>query len=309
MRDHRWTVALLVPLVGVVGYAVGLGLERGSELGHGLGSGTGPRPEPGLGPALTSALMAAPIVILANGVMALPLAVGLRPFVGRRGLVALAVLAGFSWAIEAVGVLTGWPYGRFRYAIGLEPLLFGLVPVALPLFWVPMVLNAWLLALRAEAGLADRIGATARIGAPSRTRAPSRIRATARIGAAVGMLVVLDVIMDPGAVALGFWAWDEPGPWYGVPWINFGGWALSGGVAMGVLAWGLDAERLRRSAEDDGLIWGTLVAFLAFWGPINALHGQWAPALLAAGLATFVLPWYADKRTDLDANDRFSDTR
>ncbi|MCB0215820.1 MAG: carotenoid biosynthesis protein [Caldilineae bacterium] len=256
LRRKRWTVALFVPLVGVAGFA----LRR--WLGEGPWS---------------SALGWPPLLILVNGVMALPLAFGLRGLWGRRGLAALAALALFSWLIESLGVATGWPYGRFAYAIGLEPLLFGLVPLALPLFWVPMVLDAWLLAVAGTAGLSGR----------------GRVGAWAPWLAAPILLVLLDGIMDPGAVALGFWAWERPGPWYGVPWINFGGWLISGTVGISLAAWALPAWRVRSRLAADGLAWGTLLAFLAFWGPINGLHGQLWPALAAGLLGLRVLGLYA----------------
>ena len=256
LRRERWTLALFVPLVGVAGFA----LRR--WLGEGPWS---------------SALGWPPLLILVNGVMALPLAFGLRGLWGRRGLAALAALALFSWLIESLGVATGWPYGRFTYAIGLEPLLFGLVPLALPLFWVPMVLGAWLLAVAGTAGLRDR----------------SRAGALLPWLVAVLLLVLLDLIMDPGAVALGFWAWEQPGPWYGVPWINFGGWLLSGTVGISLAAWGLPARRIQPRLASDGLAWGTLLAFLAFWGPINALHGHVWPTLAAGLLMLRLLRPYA----------------
>lgn len=262
LRAKRWTVALLVPLVGVLGHALSRALGEGPW---------------------SAALGWPPLVILANGVMALPLVVGLRGIAGRRGVVALALAALFSWIIEGVGVATGWPYGRFAYAVGLEPLLFDLVPIALPLFWVPMVINAWLLAIRVEMRLAE-------IRSPRLDPRPldSGSRVALRIASAVLLLVLLDAIMDPGAVALGFWGWVEPGPWYGVPLVNFGGWLLSGAVGVGVIAWGFPADRVRRRLSEDGLAWGTLIAFTAFWGPINALHGQWAPVLLALSVAALV---------------------
>lgn len=252
LRANRWTVALVVPLVGVFGFALHAWFGEGPW---------------------SAFLNWPPLLVAANLVMVLPLAIGLQGHVGGRGLIALALLAVFSWIVEGVGVATGWPYGRFSYALGLEPLLFDLVPLALPLFWVPMVINAWLLAIRAEM----------LTGVLSATTLQKRARGLLRISLAVSLLVFLDVIMDPGAVALGFWAWDSPGPWYGVPWINFGGWALSGSVGMSIVAWGLPTERLRVTLAEDDLVWGTLFAFLTFWALINAIHGQWIPALLAFG--------------------------
>ena len=40
-------------------------------------------------------------------------------------------------------------------------------------------------------------------------------------------MVVCDLVLDPAAVRLGFWAWYDPGPYFGVPVINFLGCVLS----------------------------------------------------------------------------------
>jgi len=32
-----------------------------------------------------------------------------------------------------------------------------------------------------------------------------------------------------------YWQWEVPGPYYGMPWVNFAGWALTGIVLMSVL--------------------------------------------------------------------------
>ncbi len=242
LSGNRGTIALFVPFVGAVGFAV----QRYVEL-----------------PALETALRSPLLLVAANLAMALPLAAGLWPVLGRRGIIALASVALFSYVIEGVGVETGVPYGRFSYALGLEPLLFGRVPLPLPLFWVPMVLNASLLAL-----------ASAR---PDVSRITIWLRA-------VLALVLLDGVLDPGAVGLGFWGWDEPGRYYGVPLQNFVGWMLSGGIAMAVMSWGADRAAWSRRLRQAPWMWDTLRAFLVFWGLINALLGQWAPVVLAAAL-------------------------
>ncbi len=42
---------------------------------------------------------------------------------------------------------TGWPYGQFEYLVDLGPMLFGTVPLGLPVFFLPLVLNSYLLCL------------------------------------------------------------------------------------------------------------------------------------------------------------------
>ena len=38
-------------------------------------------------------------------------------------------------------------------------------------------------------------------------------------------------MLDPGAVALGFWVWTDGGFYYGIPSGNYLGWLLSGAIA------------------------------------------------------------------------------
>jgi putative membrane protein len=271
LRRKRWTVALLLPLVGVAGFAM----------------------RAWLGPGPWSAIVGWPPMLVAiNALLALPLVIGLRGLWGRSALVAMLLLALFSWLIEGIGVATGWPYGHFRYALGLEPLLFDRVPLALPLFWLPMVLAARMLAIASETWWDARKGRAAHpidsgrgLTSARENRSPAVAGALRLWLAGVLFLVALDLILDPGAVALGFWAWDDPGPWYGVPWINYAGWLQSGAVAMILAGWALPDEPLRRQLAADGLAWGSLLAFLAFWGPVNLLLGQWLPALIASALA------------------------
>lgn len=251
LRPHRFTVVVLVPAVGVALMALGLGA----------------------GVAWAGRLATfPPLLVLANLVMALPLLAALAPVLDRRAWVGLAILAGFAYLIEGIGVATGWPYGRFAYQAGLEPLLLDTVPLALPLFWLPMLVSAYLLALRglgprAERGSWDLVLATAL--------------------AAIG----LDLIMDPGAVALGFWAWQAPGAYHGVPAVNFLGWALSGAIGALILVRALPAARVRPRLVPGSMAFDSLLAFLVFWGAVNAWQSQWLPALAALALGTLVWRW------------------
>lgn len=49
-----------------------------------------------------------------------------------------------------------------------------------------------------------------------------------RIFATTFIVTSFDVVLDPGAVLLGFWHYKEGGWFYGVPISNFAGWLVSG---------------------------------------------------------------------------------
>lgn len=244
VEGNRFTIAVTFPLVGTAL------LIAGRE---------------GLVP--TGLAMHPYLLIAANLVMVSPLVAGLTPLIDRRALRGLAVLAAFTWGIELVGVISGLPYGEFAYGLELGPMLFGLVPVGLPVFYFPILLNSYLLALLF-------------LGTSSLPR---------RFGLTLGIVLVLDLVLDPGAVALGFWGWDDPGTYYGVPAINYLGWLLSGSVAIAILQLSFDHEAVVERLEKCDFFLDDLVSFLVLWGLINAYFGNWLPVGLSLSLGGALL--------------------
>jgi uncharacterized membrane protein len=123
---------------------------------------------------------------------------GLR---AAAALVVTATLGGF--AVEAVGVATGFPFGTYDYSGRLGPKLLG-VPLIIPLAWTWMAWPAWLAALRLTS---------------------SRI---ARVALAAWGLAAWDLFLDPQMVAEGYWTWRDPTPALpgvpGIPIGNYLGW-------------------------------------------------------------------------------------
>ena len=209
-----------------------------------------------------------PFLVFGTIVMAAPMLVGVLPTLGRGGVAGLGLLTGYTYLIEYLGVTTGWPYGAFEYGISLGPMVDG-VPAALPVFFIPLVLNAYLLCLLL---LGDR--------------ARSRL---ARLAVVIPAVVTMDLVLDPAAVSLGFWAYDAGGLFYDVPLSNFGGWVLSATVAVGVLDVALDQsglfDRLRRCA----FMLDDMVSFVILWGAINAWFGNWLPVAVAVVFGAGIL--------------------
>ena len=241
VRENRFTIAVVFPVVGAV-----------------------------LLVASAEALLPDPLafnpylVLFGTLVMRLPLIAGVAPLVDRRAAIGMGLLAVYAYGIELVGVTTGVPYGAFEYGVDLGPMLFGLVPIGLPVFFFPLVLNAYLLVLL--------------LLGPRAASRPVRLLAT------VGTVLAVDVVLDPGAVALGFWTYESGGAFYGVPLSNYAGWALSATVA--VLAFDLSFERLalvQRLGEAEFML-DDLVSFVLLWGAVNAYFGNWIPVLVAAAL-------------------------
>jgi uncharacterized membrane protein len=131
-----------------------------------------------------------------------------------RVLRAVALVFGGAWAIEALGSATGFPFGVYEYTNALQPQLAG-VPLLIPLAWFMMLIPAWAVA---EAILAGRKGRLEGWYAP--------LHAVVA-GAA---FTAWDLYLDPQMVAHGLWLWDQPGGYFGIPWVNFLGWWLVASV-------------------------------------------------------------------------------
>jgi putative membrane protein len=240
VADNRVTIAFVFPAVGAVLL---------------VASATG---------LLSGWLAFNPLLLLVGvAVMRSPLLVALAPLVTRRAALVVGAVTAYTYAIEYVGVATGWPYGDFQYLADLGPVVGG-VPVALPLLFLPLAVNALLLSILLT-GTAGR-------------------RRLVRVPVAIALLLVVDLVLDPAAVALGFWAFAGQAPYYGVPLSNYGGWLLSGTIAVLALDSAFPREALLGRLRSCPFALDDLVSFTLLWGCINAVYGNWVPAALAGCL-------------------------
>ena len=133
------------------------------------------------------------------------------------GLRLLLLVAGTAVAFEAVGLATGFPYGRYHYGAALGPTVLG-VPFLVPLAWLMMAWPSWV--------LADRL--TRQVRASRRN--------AARVVLAAAVFAGWDVVLDPQLVQAGYWTWSHPSPALpGIPTVpltNLAGWLLAGVVVM-----------------------------------------------------------------------------
>ncbi len=238
IRDNRFTIAVIFPVIGAITL---------------VASAEGMLP----GPLAYNPLL----ILFGTFVMRSPLIVGLLPRVGWWAAGCLGVLTTYTYAIEIIGVRTDWPYGAFEYTIQLGPMLFGEVPLSLPLFFIPLVLNAYILTLLLLGSRADNT--------------------VLRLLSAIVAVVSIDLVLDPAAVAIGFWAFIPPGVYYGVPVSNYVGWVISGTVAVILVDLAFDRAALLERVAECEFILDDLVSFVLLWGGVNLLYGNW----IAAGVA------------------------
>ena len=235
--ENRFTISVVFPLVGAVAL---------------VGSAEGWVPEPfAFHPWF---------VLFGVLVMRSPLVVGVLPTVDRRALGWIGALTAYTYLIEGVGVATGWPYGEFAYTVDLGPMLAG-VPVALPVFFIPLVTNAYLLCLLLLGPRADSVWV--------------------RLATVIPVVVAMDIVLDPGAVSLGFWDFGG-GAFYDVPVSNYAGWVLSAIVAVVTLDRAFAGTAIRERLRNCEFMLDDMVSFVILWGSINVWFGNPLPAAVAA---------------------------
>ena len=136
-------------------------------------------------------------------------------------LLLAAVILPITWAVEWLGSSTGFPFGSYTYTANLQPQLAH-VPLIIPLAWLMMLPPAW--------AVADLL---------SQRRGGWRFYLVAGLA-----FTAWDLFLDPQMVAWGFWAWQTPGGYFGIPWVNFAGWFGSATLLTWLVA--------RLSARGDG---------------------------------------------------------
>ncbi len=176
------------------------------------------------------------------------------------------MIGGLAVAVEAIGVRTGIPFGRFQYTDALGTRWFGTVPWAIS--------SAWILVLLTCRGVAKVL--------------LRRWRLTPDYGFwLLGVTSVLatgfDLVLEPYAFHdRAYWIWDpsylESG-WYGVPWTNSLGWFLSATLLQfAVFPWFVNKKPVDPPQDKSPiLLWVLLHVF--FLVP-NLQQERWAAVAL-----------------------------
>ncbi|MFG1875033.1 carotenoid biosynthesis protein [Sphaerisporangium sp. NPDC049003] len=210
VRSNGFTVAGAVFLVAMVAAQVASGLQ--------------PRPV-----QLTSVV----VLLLAVSAVAFAAAAHGLP----RAVTAFSLVVAVGYAAEWIGIRAGIPFGPYRYTDVLWP-QFGGVPVIVALAWGGMGLAAYAVAKMVVTGDA-RTSGTSQVHAsptiPLATPTWTRRGTPARIVVGALALTSWDLFLDPQMLRLGLWAWDDPGPYRGVPVSNFVGWVIVSLVVMTLL--------------------------------------------------------------------------
>ena len=234
VSDNRFTISVIFPLIGALTFILSA---------EGL---------------LPDFLEFNPLFILFGTlVMRTPLIAGLKPLIDRRAGIGLFAIFIYSYLIEFIGLKTGWPYGSFEYLIELGPMVLG-VPIGLPIFFVPLVLNAYLLV--------------------NLLQVRNRVK---RFLLSLSLVLVVDGVLDPAAVSLGIWEYSTSF-FYGVPVSNFFGWLLSASIVLIILEIIFEASEVRSRLEKVEFMLDDFVSFVFLWGLVNLYYLNIFPVILSA---------------------------
>lgn len=126
-----------------------------------------------------------------------------------RTLKTFATVAVLSYFAELIGSTTGIPFGKYHYTELLQPQLAG-VPLLIPLAWMMMLPPAW--------AIAEMI--------LSRSSPQSSTPKLPFVILSALAFTAWDLFLDPQMVGWGFWVWEIPGEYFGIPLVNYLGWFL-----------------------------------------------------------------------------------
>lgn len=131
----------------------------------------------------------------------------------QKALTAFIVVYAVSLASELLGTTYGIPFGAYSYTSLLGIKWFERVPLLIPLSWFTMSWALWVIARQ-------------------------RLRGAAAIFLATALLVAWDLLLDPAmSKVTSYWIWGEKGSYYGMPWMNLLGWAVTGCALFILLQW------------------------------------------------------------------------
>lgn len=182
-----------------------------------------------------------------------------------RWLGGFAAVAVISFLSEHIGTGYGFPFGGYEYTGLLGSRVGGRVPFVIPISWFLMTLPSWVLASMLF---------------------PGRRALIPRLVLAAYLLTAWDLALDPAMSYLTpYWVWEDPGPFYGMPWVNLAGWMGTGLVLMATL----EALRVREWTARLDVRWVLAYYLTVLLMPLGMLaaSGVWVP-ILVTGLALIV---------------------
>ena len=192
----------------------------------------------------------------------------------RRDFSPSSVIGATLWIIliagiaETLGVMTGFPFGRYVYTDQMGWKLLGIIPWIIPACWLILVFNAYIICcvLIIPRHL------------PLRDGNHLLILVTAFV------VTLVDFNLEPVAVNVKqYWIWlERDHVYYGVPRLNFFGWFVISMILAGVMSQVLDPRRWRWSTAC--VSWTILGSIQLFFAVLNWQAGQLIPVVITLNL-------------------------
>ena len=179
----------------------------------------------------------------------------------HKGFSIIALLSVLPVIVEGLAVWTGFPYGGFEYGSRLGWLLFDLVPPTVSFAYLPILLCSLYVS----------------------SQYTQKITQFSLMASIFNLLV--DLVIDPAAVHIGFWTYSEGGIYFGVPLSNFLGWIITGTIysAIFYLISGKESLPLP-SGTSVSLIW-----ILSFWTGYLLISRLYLPAIIGITLVAYLI--------------------
>lgn len=196
----------------------------------------------------------------------LSIACYLYAYLGRSAWYTISIIMLGALFVEYAGATYDIPFGAYDYTNVLGWQIFATVPAVILFAWLMSLVGSWSLTYMVW------------------PHAPRWLRA---IGCG-GFIMIFDIQIEPVATLInGYWIWMEPGPYYGVPLINFAGWWAVGTL----LAYSCDTALLRLMHVTHGQIpfaIANLIGSTGMFVAMNAQRGYWL-AVAVSGVFVVLL--------------------
>ena len=180
----------------------------------------------------------------------------------KKGILIIIVLSVYAAMIEALSILTSFPYGSFVYNKQLGYKLFDVVPWTVGFGWAPLVIGCFTLGI---------------------WQFKNRYN---QFIFGVLFLVSADLVLDPGAVLMRFWTWENPGIYYGIPFSNYLGWLLSSVIGGFLYYYIFTKTEILKLSKLSVL---TLALGNAFWIGVTYSNSYWIPCLVGCLMQIFII--------------------
>ena len=191
----------------------------------------------------------------------------LKDYGSKKSIFIVLFFSTLGLVIEYTALKTGFPYSNFIYDQTSVFKIDEILPWTVGLSWSIFVFGA--------------------IGASYFIKTKNILLKPVLIGL---ILVLFDLVLDPAAVSINMWSYENKGFWYDVPFQNFVGWAITGTLA------GFFAQKIIPK-QNPKMFYGFL-PMLFFWVVILYINKIYIPMYIGLIIVIWGVIKYKNERID-----------